>query len=43
MDIAKYEIHIQSISKMIEVAKEYNREELITKNQKVRNVDCILN
>lgn len=34
MDIAKYEIHIQSTSKMIEVAKQYGREEIAEKNEK---------
>ena len=34
MDIAKYEIHIQSTSKMVEVAKQYGREEIAQKNQK---------
>lgn len=34
MDSAKYEIHIQSTSKMIEVAKQYGREEIAEKNQK---------
>lgn len=34
MDRAKYEIHIQSTSKMIEVAKQYGREEIAEKNQK---------
>ncbi|MGE9752723.1 tyrosine-type recombinase/integrase [Bacillus inaquosorum] len=34
MDIAKYKIHIQSTSKMVEVAKQYGREEIAQKNQK---------
>ncbi|WP_366247331.1 transposase [Terribacillus aidingensis] len=34
MDVAKYEIHIQSTSKMVEVAKQYGREEIAQKNQK---------
>ena len=34
MDIAKYEIHILSTSKMVEVAKQYGREEIAQKNQK---------
>lgn len=34
MDVAKYEIHIQSTSKMIEVAKQYGREEIVEKNKK---------
>lgn len=34
MDAAKYEIHIQSTSKMIEVARQYGREEILEKNQK---------
>ncbi|MED1287687.1 tyrosine-type recombinase/integrase [Bacillus mycoides] len=34
MDAAKYEIHIQSTSKMIEVAQQYGREEILEKNQK---------
>jgi hypothetical protein len=29
MDVAKYEIHIQSTSKMVEVAKQYGREEIV--------------
>lgn len=33
-DVAKYEIHIQSTSKMVEVAKRYGREEIAQKNQK---------
>ncbi|WP_218007447.1 hypothetical protein [Bacillus cereus] len=34
MDAAKYEIHIQSTSKMIEVAQRYGREEILEKNKK---------
>lgn len=34
MDVPKYEIHIQSTSKMIEVAKQYGRDEIAEKNQK---------
>lgn len=34
MDVAKYEIHIQSTSKMVEVAKQYGRKEIAQKNQK---------
>jgi hypothetical protein len=34
MDVPKYEIHIQSTSKMIEVAKQYGRDEIVEKNQK---------
>lgn len=37
MDAAKYEIHIQSTSKMIEVAQQYGREEILEKNQKNLN------
>lgn len=33
MDVPKYEIHIQSTSKMIEVAKQYYRDEIAEKNQ----------
>ncbi|MEK4462831.1 MULTISPECIES: hypothetical protein [Paenibacillus] len=33
MDVPKYEIHIQSTSKMIEVAKQYGRDEIAEKNQ----------
>lgn len=32
MDLPKYEIHIQSTSKMIEVAKHYGRDEIAAKN-----------
>ena len=39
MDSAKYEIHIQSTSKMIEVAKQYGREEIAEKNQDERLQD----
>jgi integrase len=34
MDVAKYELHIQSTSKMIEVAKQYGRKEIAEKNEK---------
>lgn len=34
MDVPKYEIHIQSTLKMIEVAKQYGRDEIAEKNQK---------
>lgn len=34
MDVPKYEIHIQSTSKMINVAKQYGRDEIAEKNQK---------
>ncbi len=34
MDAPKYEIHIQSTYKMIEVAKQYDRDEIAEKNQK---------
>ncbi|QDX95830.1 transposase [Brevibacillus laterosporus] len=37
MDIAKYEIHIQSTSKMIEIAQQYGREEIANKNKKNLN------
>lgn len=34
MDVAKYELHIQSTSKMIKVANQYSRKEIAEKNQK---------
>ncbi|WP_322972552.1 tyrosine-type recombinase/integrase [Pseudalkalibacillus salsuginis] len=34
MDVAKYEIHIQSTSKMIKAANHYGRKEIAEKNQK---------
>ncbi|NDI33228.1 tyrosine-type recombinase/integrase [Chengkuizengella sediminis] len=34
MDAAKYEIHIQSTSKMIDVAQQYGRKEILEKNRK---------
>ncbi|MEC1449034.1 site-specific integrase [Bacillus haynesii] len=41
MDIAKYDIHIESTKRMISVAKEYGRDEIAQKNKK--NLDRLLN
>lgn len=41
MDVAKYDIHIESTKRMILIAKEYGREEIALKNEK--NLDRLLN
>lgn len=41
MDVAKYDIHIESAKRMISIAKEYGREEIAIKNEK--NLDRLLN
>jgi hypothetical protein len=38
MDIAKYDIHIESTKRMISVAKEYGRDEIAQKNKKSKQI-----